>query len=363
MTSWRWLTGGALLLLACGDAGPETVLEIEAPASSEVTVGDLLQLTATASGEVGVLTWTSNAPQVATVAGGTVEALRPGAVTIGVSGRGAVPDELPLTVVLRPGGYTTDEIDYFGDIAFGAEFGGAVPLLRRWHTDAPPRIRINGSPTDGDLEVLDSVVAEINWLAPFDIELVEDAPSVEMHFVPEVSFPDILAEAPPGNIGLVWVWWGADQHIFQSVVLIASDVSADRRAHIIREEITQMLGLLQDSFRYPESIFYQSFSTVTEYLPIDRAVIDLLHRPELTVGSSEAAAKRVARLLLKDGGVAAPWRSAAGAGPLALAVDANGRGAEATPPDAAALRPGSAGGGALSSSGSALRSAPSGGYR
>ena len=33
-----------------------------------------------------------------------------------------------------------------------------------------------------------------------------------------------------------------------------------RQKHVIREEITQSLGFLNDTYDYPESIFYQGYS-------------------------------------------------------------------------------------------------------
>ena len=265
---------------------PGSVMVIGAPPSTAITVGDFLTLMVTATAGGPLISWASSDESVASVAGGgAVEAKRPGAVTVTASAEGATSAEIALTVVERPGGYVADEIDYFLEIAFGSEFGGATSLLRRWPSGSGPLIRVNGTPSTGDREVLDSVIAEINRLAlGLDIELVADFPTVEMHFVPQSDFATLLPQAPPGNNGLVWLWWGEDQYLFQSVVLISTTTGEALRAHIIREEVTQMLGLLQDSFRYPQSIFYQAFSDVTEYLPIDRSVIDLLHRPELRVG-------------------------------------------------------------------------------
>ncbi|MDH3269761.1 MAG: DUF2927 domain-containing protein [Gemmatimonadota bacterium] len=304
--------GLGLALAACSDAGPETVLSIEAPASTDMLVGAVLTLSATASGDTGPLIWSTSDPRIATVVGGTVEALRPGVVRIEVAAPNVVPDDVTLTVRARPNGYAADEIDYFTEIAFGSEFGGATPLLRRWREGSGPLVRVNGSPTNEDREVVDSAFAEINRLAPVDIEIVADFPTVELHFVPQAEFDEILPQAPPGNVGLVWLWWDAQQYLYQSVVLIATDISPALRAHIIREELTQMLGLLQDSFRYPASIFYQQYSEVTEYLAIDRAVIELLYRPELSVGMTPDAAARVARTLERVGpyaGTAAPSRT------------------------------------------------------
>lgn len=293
------LAGWVLLATACSDAGPEISLEIAAPASTELTTGDFLTLNATPTGTVPSITWATSNERTAAVAGGTVEARRPGTVTITASAEGALSATLELTVVQRPGGYIADEVDYFTEIAFGAEFGTSSPLLRRWRAGSGPLIRVNGSPSSGDRMVLDSVIAEINRLAPVDIEIVSNFPTAEIHFVPQSEFTTILPEAPPGNIGLVWLWWGVDQYLIRSVVLISSEEDESSRAHVIREEVTQMLGLLQDSFAFPESIFYQPFSTVTEYLPIDRVVIELLYRPELSVGMGVPESAQVARTLLR----------------------------------------------------------------
>ena len=294
------LAGSAVLIGACSDAsGPEIALAIVAPPSTEMVVGDFLTLGVTATGGGPLISWVSSDDWVASVEQGAVEAKRPGTVTVTASAEGATSAELLLTVVARPGGYVADEIDYFLHIAFGSEFRESTPLLRRWPSGSGPLIRVNGTPSAGDREVLDSVIAEINRLTPLDVEVVADFPTVEMHFVPESDFATLLPQAPLGNSGLVWLWWGGDQHLVRSVVLISTNTDEWLRAHIIREEVTQMLGLLQDSFWYPESIFYQAFSDVTQYLPIDRAVIDLLHRPELSTGMTTTEAARVARTLLR----------------------------------------------------------------
>jgi hypothetical protein len=50
------------------------------------------------------------------------------------------------------------------------------------------------------------------------------------------------------------------------------------KKHLLREELTQSLGLFNDSWEYPESIFYQGWSDVTEYSNIDKEIIKQLYR-------------------------------------------------------------------------------------
>ena len=47
--------------------------------------------------------------------------------------------------------------------------------------------------------------------------------------------------------------------------------------HLLREELTQSLGLKNDTYDYPESIFYQNWTEITDFAPIDRRLIDMLY--------------------------------------------------------------------------------------
>jgi hypothetical protein len=51
----------------------------------------------------------------------------------------------------------------------------------------------------------------------------------------------------------------------------------DEQKHLLREELTQSLGLVNDSWKYKNSIFYQGWTTTTEYSDIDRELIDILY--------------------------------------------------------------------------------------
>jgi hypothetical protein len=51
----------------------------------------------------------------------------------------------------------------------------------------------------------------------------------------------------------------------------------DGQKHLLREELTQSLGLCNDSYDYPESIFYQGWTETTEYTEIDKELIQMLY--------------------------------------------------------------------------------------
>jgi hypothetical protein len=59
------------------------------------------------------------------------------------------------------------------------------------------------------------------------------------------------------------------------MVRTGNDTQAQRS--ILREELTQSLGLYNDSWKYPNSIFYQGGNDVTEYSDLDKEIIQMLY--------------------------------------------------------------------------------------
>jgi hypothetical protein len=180
--------------------------------------------------------------------------------------------------------YNRAELDYFEEIAGQAEYGTGGGILHKWIEDV--RIQVFGDPTRRDLAVLDNVIEDINSLiGPVQLTLVESDPNIELHFAPEPEFAGILPEYVPVNMGYVYIWWDDLGAITDGIVLISTTgLTADERAHLIREELTQSLGLLADSTRYEDSIFYQEWTTTNRYSPLDRAVIEMLYQPLLLPG-------------------------------------------------------------------------------
>jgi hypothetical protein len=145
---------------------------------------------------------------------------------------------------------------------------------------------------------------------------VEANPTVEVHFGPMDSFTTILPSYVPGNWGYFAVWFNGANQITRTVVLLASDVANQtERNHLAREEITQMLGLAKDSYRYSNSIFQQNWTTVQEYADIDEALIEMLYRPQLRPGMGYREAVNLLRTMTRRGwtGETAPVQTVADA--------------------------------------------------
>jgi hypothetical protein len=177
-------------------------------------------------------------------------------------------------------------VSYFFEVAIGAEFGNSDAVIKKW--ESPIRINVYGQPTAADWETLRAVIADLRELAPtLDIELTDVAPNLELYFVPEREFKDYEPNYQPLNMGFFWVWWD-ENTINRARVLIASEeITQAERSHLIREELTQALGLMQDSDRYPDSIFFRKWTETNRYSNLDRAIIALLYRPEIRPGMTQ----------------------------------------------------------------------------
>jgi len=184
--------------------------------------------------------------------------------------------------------FTQEEIDYFSEIAFGAEFGDEIPVIKKWNKNI--RVKIEGEPTSEDLEIINNIMVDLNELiSGIKIKLVEKKENLIITFSPESDFGSIDQNYIPTNYGFFWALWHDDNYaIYNARILVSSaEITQNERSHLIREELTQSLGLMNDSDKYKDSMFYQEWTDVTEFSDIDRAVIKLLYLKKIKPGMTK----------------------------------------------------------------------------
>ena len=198
----------------------------------------------------------------------------------------AIPPTNPAQppVAANPELSSQDVLLYFYEVALGGEWSRGNEVVRRWHEDL--RIQVVGTRTSEDSATLRSVVDELNALLQGQVQLqfVERDPNVEIFFAPESQFQQLDAHYRPGNLGFFRARWNYDGINNARILISTTGVTQTERSHIIREELTQSLGLMRDSYRYPDSIFYQGWTDVTHYSDIDRAIIQLLYQDGIRPG-------------------------------------------------------------------------------
>ena len=190
--------------------------------------------------------------------------------------------------------------EYFLEVGLGAEFGGAEPVLRKWSTDV--RIFVPNRQYPHLNEELERILKELNDLSE-SIVLYEVAAEEEANFVVFLGDKDTYvskyepnaANYVNGNLGLFWVYWTSSQRIVKGSMYVdvfrVSDSECQK--HLLREEITQGLGLMNDSFEYDNSIFYQKWTCGADYAPVDREVIRYILHPQLKAGMNREEVEEV----------------------------------------------------------------------
>lgn len=199
---------------------------------------------------------------------------------------------------VEPTSGTNEALSYFLEIALGSEFGQARSGIRKWQDKII--IRVNGTPNLEDQAALRQVIQDINLeLAQVEglnsaVSLTWDnnhpSPNLQIYFVPESQFRRYEPNYRPRNLGFFWTWPDTQGVIRRARVMVSTTgVTQRERNHLIREELTQSLGLMNDSWRYQDSIFYQGWTDPNDYAPIDRKLIQFLYNPALQPGMGRQA--------------------------------------------------------------------------
>lgn len=203
--------------------------------------------------------------------------------------------------------YDRRVIEYFGEVALGFEFGGAMEVTRKWSGEM--RVFVGGDKKPELMAELEDIVTEINELATdgFRISIVQDSSQMN-YYVFFGSGADFAAIYPSqaalvdDNWGLFNLYWDLAQYIDRGNMYVDIDRANDtEEKHLLREELTQSLGLAKDSKRYNDSIFQDDWTTTTDYSAIDRELIRLLYHPEMVANlSPEAAEARLIQIILSE---------------------------------------------------------------
>jgi hypothetical protein len=197
--------------------------------------------------------------------------------------------------------YTQEEVNYFTEIALGAEYETDTEEVRKWTEDVG--VKVFGSPTEEDRRTVREVVNELDALiSPIDIRIVDGNPSIDIYFVPQSKFEEYELkdlEYRPGNDGFFWTWWKNCEINTGRVLVSSTGLTQTERSHLLREELTQTFGLMHDSKTCEASIFQQEWTNVTSYAPIDTVLIKTLYRPELKPCMTEDEVARTLKSLSK----------------------------------------------------------------
>lgn len=190
-------------------------------------------------------------------------------------------------------------IDYFKSIALGAELGNDLPLIRKWNQ--PMKVHIVQNARAELKEELDEIITELNGLFTdgFYIEMAEDSLSANFNIYigdpaeTAIIFPFTLDELN-GNTAMFLFNYDESFFITSGKMFVkTTHTSLNREKHMLREELTQALGLANDIPYYGNSIFYEQNSAVLEYSNLDIEVIKLLYHPKMIAGIGASSVESI----------------------------------------------------------------------
>ena len=177
--------------------------------------------------------------------------------------------------------YSEEAKSYYSEIVTKNEYNKNY-TPKKWYKDM--KIFVKGNKVGYLMNELNKVVSELNGLiSGINIEIVDS--ESESNFIVYFGGQKGYNQICPTSIGYT-------EHNYGLFVINSSNgeitdgsmyVDIDRTSrsngekHLLREELTQSLGLTNDSYKYPESIFYGEWTETTKYTELDKEVIKILY--------------------------------------------------------------------------------------
>ncbi|MEM9674557.1 MAG: DUF2927 domain-containing protein [Bacteroidota bacterium] len=191
----------------------------------------------------------------------------------------------------------TDEQQYFLRISLEGELSGVPPVVKKWNQNI--NIFVVDTTYSELMDELDQIVDEINDLSA-TVTLRRAKTRVESNYL--IYFGNTLTYATDyepaaaslvereTNKGAFWIYWDGNYRIIRGSMYVNTEREQllNCQKHTLREEITQSLGLMQDTDDFPTSIFYQSRSCGTQYADIDKQLIRWQLSEEIKAGMNRS---------------------------------------------------------------------------
>ncbi len=178
-------------------------------------------------------------------------------------------------------------IAWFAEVCLDTEFGdkSSASVVQKWAE--PIYYTIYNRPTARDMEVLNRFVGELNCIEGFPgiYPAAHDWQSnMEMFFVDEEEFVEVLGSDFIGSWGGVRFWYNGFDEIYTCTIGQRSDIPQYYRDSIILEEIYNGLGPVQDTEMRFDSIIYQHSNENFTMTREDVLILKLLYHPDMKCG-------------------------------------------------------------------------------
>ena len=217
-------------------------------------------------------------------------------------------DQAAADTTRRPA--VEDIVRLFETVVFGSELDPklASKVVAKWQS--PIRLAIQGKPGERHVEFLGRHAATLSGLTGFSIALAGpgEAANITVAFVPRTQMAKIqiggvaqnLIErlAAPGGCYFI-SWQKPVGTLIGAAIVVNTDRDSARINHCLLEELTQTLGLPNDTDLLRPSIF-SDHDYLLELSRPDVILVRTLYDPRLKPGMAKAEALAVAAAIIRE---------------------------------------------------------------
>lgn len=215
-----------------------------------------------------------------------------------------------------PTDYEQELIDYFNEIALKSEYFDSPEKVTKWRKTMALFVYKEGKQKE-QMGIIHNTIQSINSISSdgFKIKIVDDFKDANAFMylckkekVKDLApkFYNILNDSinyDYSGFSYVEFKW-TNFVIDKALMFINIDSPIEKQKHAIIEELTQSIGLSNDSDKYPESIFYDNEDIQNtndfQYSKMDIALINFLYNPKMKPGFNNMTAELVIKKILKD---------------------------------------------------------------
>ncbi len=215
-----------------------------------------------------------------------------------------------------PSEYELKQIEYFNEIALKSEYFDNPERVTKWRKKMSLFV-FDETNSEENLKTITNTIEDINSISSdgFQIEITDDYNNSNAFMylcnknkLEKIApkFYDLLNDSinyDYSGFSYVEFKW-SNFVITKALIFIDTDYPIEEQKHSIVEELTQSIGLLNDSDKYPESIFYDNDSIKNsksyQYSKMDIALISFLYNPKMKPGYGAKSAELVIKKILKN---------------------------------------------------------------
>jgi hypothetical protein len=190
-----------------------------------------------------------------------------------VSCGGIVTPNPPSQEIVIPASF---DWDYFIEVCMQSEFGASTDIIRptiRWTTN--PCYYLINPPNEELRQIAEDITKNV---------LLEFTNGVIVPYLTDnINSADVTVkwcdkdDMPYGGFGSTTVHH-KNFVINKAEIFLQNNIQNERIKHVYLEEFTQALGPVNDSDKYPDSIFYDLYSEVSEYSKEDLEIGYVLYQ-------------------------------------------------------------------------------------